>query len=533
MRQRDPRERGAALLLAFLAIMVLVVVVGQIAVTSATEQSIAYYSLRDLEYEYAARGGLEIAKAMLIKDLKDEQAQSESAETSGGEEGGGLGSIAAGQEQNESPTDSKQDDWADPEKSGEEFGDGISMKIGIIDEDSKFNLLTLAARDAEFQDGAHDRFVRLLDTFREDSKHDLTNGEATDLADRFTDWLTGKRDGDFPVPSLSSSLKEDEKSGAVFGKDRFAKAEEEVILYPLGLDELVCVDGMSDRLLHGFIEDGRYVPGLEDVTTIFSNVLFDEEAMAEEEEDGSVFGRPSDSKSPIEQPDEDEEAADAEAKAGADDSDLTGTAPDQATETAQGRLNINTTPMRVLRCLADSHDIPYSVLEKIDEFRREMFTEEYQQKHMGKEDAGEFTDAASAFGKGGEKEGESDSPWADEEEDCIFKNPGEVFDRVEEHYGMDFGLTDEIKQEFIDHLAVKSNVFTVILELRSTKNQNGSMFETSEHQAPPDRLYRAVVWRRKASDGKFQCITLVPLHPWAGAVPPDTEEYREEYPFGF
>ena len=34
--------------------------------------------------------------------------------------------------------------------------------------------------------------------------------------------------------------------------------------------------------------------------------------------------------------------------------------------------------MRVLRCLADSHDIPYSVLEKIDEFRREMFTAEYQ-----------------------------------------------------------------------------------------------------------------------------------------------------------
>jgi hypothetical protein len=187
--------------------------------------------------------------------------------------------------------------------------------------------------------------------------------------------------------------------------------------------------------------------------------------------------------------------------------------------------------MRTLRCLADTQEVPYSVLEKIDEFRREMFTEEYREKHEGDEDEEEFTDPDSAFGGRGGENGES--AWADEEEDYIFKNPEEVFDRVEKHYGMDFGLSDEIKKSFTDWLSVKSNVFTVILELRSQKGQDGLAFETGEQQAPPDRLYRAVVWRRMGSDGKLQCITLVPLHAWSGVVPPDTEQYREDYPFGF
>jgi len=63
------RERGVALVLAFLCLMILVVVMGQITVRSSVERAIALEELDGLRCDYAARAAMEHAQAILLRDL--------------------------------------------------------------------------------------------------------------------------------------------------------------------------------------------------------------------------------------------------------------------------------------------------------------------------------------------------------------------------------------------------------------------------------------------------------------------------------
>lgn len=559
------RERGAALLLAFLVTMILVVVVVQLAVSSIVDRSIAINSLREAEFEMSARAGCEMAKALLVKDLKDEEAQSPEGE-GGGEAGGagdttsmtGMGGVdpsaAGGETANsaQNPTDSISDEWADPTASQEQFGDGIEVRLRIQDEDRKFNLLSLIADDQEFREESREILIRLLDAFREDTKNDLSKGEAGDVADGIAEWFRGQRDNEFPLPRQASDKKDD--SGRIWSEDIFKDdGSTAKTVYPLSLDELLEVKGMSENLLHGYMDLDRYVPGLEDVATVWTNLAFDEEAVdTGEEEEGF--------KNPFDQ-DADGAGAGGSAaggkasggndKGGGGDAKAGGETPQGAgggegeeagaegedplpAETDQGRININTAPLPVLRALVSSDDLPFSVLEKIDEFRRKALDED--------EKLGLSTSALTGGGqqnkkKGGgssdqEGEGEEESPEdADgEDEDFTYHTAEEVIQRTEDYFNQKFELDDKVVTAFSNRIGVKSNVFTIMLELRSNKNV---VRTDSREVPPPERLYRAIVWRRKGSDGKFQCVNLVPLHPWTGVLPPVTEETYEERPFGF
>ncbi len=526
------RERGAAMLLTFLAIVILVVVVGQLSVSSSVDRSIAVNALNEIQYDYAAAAALHVAQAMLIKDSKDEDAQSgEDPEGEGGDGSpagdGGTPSSPTGSDpfgsegggEGEAPADSLNDEWADDQKTQEEFGD-VRVRIRIIDEDRKLNLLCLVAEDEEFREQGREQLIRLLDVFREDSRHDLSPGDAADLVDGFEKWLRAERDDDFPLPAQSTDVTEESK--LAWSESKFKNEPDVVIAYPLGLDELVMVEGMTEFLLRGFNEDGRYVPGLEDVVTIFSNVRIDADALgegeAEEEDDGSSPAPIPTSNDEEDDEDEDEEEQDVPV----DEEDET-----RATETNQGRVNINTAPLAVLRALIEPEDLPFSVIEKVDEFRREIFSEDYQ-AGLGKNDNGLQYDNED------EEKDEEKTGLQQEDEDFIFRDPQEVIDRVEQYYRAEFNVQDEVKADLARSIAVKSNVFTVIVEVRNSKsNQVYSVLDESTSKTPPDRLYRSVVWRRKAEDGKYQCITLIPMHTWRGVVPPDDEEYRKSYPFGF
>ncbi|MFG0320553.1 MAG: hypothetical protein ACF8XB_24995 [Planctomycetota bacterium JB042] len=532
MNAPSRRERGAAMLLAFLALLILVVVVGQLSVSANVDRSIALTSLQDVKYDYAARGAWHEACAMLIKDLKDEETEADEEGT--GTEGEGTsqfegsfgGGSDLGEAQEGSATDSLADEWLDPEGAGGGgggFGGGgggdLDVRIRIVDEDRKMNLLCLAAKDDGFREEWKERFVRLLDTFREDSDFDLTNGEADDLVDRFEAWLQGDRDHDFPTYAQSTTEEADSK--LAFGEARFVETEEDEVFFPLGLDELVAVDDMSEFLLHGFIEDGRYVPGLMDVITVYSNVRIDPDALdeladAEEEDDlgDSPFDEGGD--------DEQEELEEAQENAAEDAED-----EDRATETNQGRVNVNTAPMVVLRALLEQDKMPYTVLEKIDEFRREVL-EDHLDHQKG------FGDSSpDDFGVDADQAEDLEDQQEEKEEDFVFDNPDGVVERVEDWLHQTFSVGQNDQKEFGDLLSVKSHVFTIFVEIRKQESGLGQSIVAGESYRPPDRVYRGVVWRRKHSDGKFQVITLVPLHPYSGAVPPDTEQYQKDYPFGF
>lgn len=525
------RERGAAMLLAFLAILILVVVIGQISVSSTVDRSIARTLVSETEYDYAARGAWHEACALLIKDLKDEATDADEEGTgtedlgpSSQFEGGVGGTDDLSEAEEGAATDSLSDEWADAEGGGGGgggFGGGggsVEVKIRIVDEDRKLNLLCLAAKDDGFREEWKERFVRLLDTFREDSSHDLSAGEADDLVDRFESWLQGDRDHDFPTYVQSTTKEADSK--LAFGESKFTEDEEEEVFYPLGLDELVAVDGMSEFLLHGFLEDGQYVPGLGDVVTVYSNVRIDPDALDEEEdEEEDTLGD-----SPFDEQDdeESEELDEAQENASEDTED-----EDRATETNQGRVNVNTAPMVVLRSLLKQDKMPYTVLEKIDEFRRQVL-EEHLDHQFGFGDS-----SGDDFGSDADDAEDDQEKQEEKEEDFVFDNPDGVIERVEDWLHQTFSVGESDQKEFGDLLSVKSHVFTIFVELRKQQKGMGKSILEGETYRPPDRVYRSVVWRRKHSDGKFQVVTLVPLHPYAGAVPPDTEQYRRDHPFGF
>lgn len=521
-----PRERGAALILAFLALMVLVVVVGQLTVSSAIEKSIANNTVKDIQYEGAAVGAFEIAKSLLMRDLKDEQSASEGEDAAGGDSGfsgGGFGSGGqtgggGGAQGEESPADTLLDLWADEGETTQQFGEGVEVRIRMIDEDRKLNLLTLVAEDEDFREAFKDRLIRLLDTFREDSRHDLTYGDAQDIAKNIEEWLTGERPKD--VPRYAASTDEKDDSGKVFSDDVWTKGEGEEIevVFPLTMEELLHVDEMSEFILKGFMEDGRYVPGLEDVCTIYSNLVFDEARFDEDDEEGEDV---EDFQSPFDDDEEDAGSADEEQEADEDGKLV-------ATETNHGRVNVNTAPLAVLRALLPNERLSTSVVDRIDEFRKNAWDEDVVSR--AKAFQGHFADE----GDGEEqREDEADDTFGSDQKDFTFSSPDEVIDKVQDYFKARFDVEEDANAEFSGLLAVKSHVFTVLLEMRRTDGQSSSSIDRATEWVPPDRIYRAVVWRRASEDGKGECITVVPLHLWTGVVPPDTEDYREEFPFGF
>ncbi|MFH0943561.1 MAG: hypothetical protein V2A76_00015, partial [Planctomycetota bacterium] len=262
------RERGVALILAFLVIMILVVIVGQISVTSAVERQVAGCELDEMRIEYAARGAVEVAKALLVRDareglrgttaarpllqtvspevtpfaaVRDFKDTPEAEVTS--ETGAAPRHVGPHMPPGERQVDSFLDAWADPEACHRTFAGNLDVTIRIVDEDSKINLLWLIAEDARLQDLWKDRVKHLLDIFREDTPHDLSLGEAEQIANGIEDWLGGRRSGVFPTPSLSTMTRQQKM--AVFGKDRFAGDDPDgPVRFPLGLDELLAVPGL-------------------------------------------------------------------------------------------------------------------------------------------------------------------------------------------------------------------------------------------------------------------------------------------------
>ncbi|MBL8769058.1 MAG: general secretion pathway protein GspK, partial [Planctomycetes bacterium] len=461
----------------------------------------------------------------------------------GGGAGGGdpfgdvTGEGGGGEDSRSAPADSvgPEEDWANFDKLT--YAGEIEVSVRLIDEDRKFNVLQLATEDEDARKAAKERFIRLLDTFREDSKHDLSVSEATEIAEGMEAWLKGDRPDDFPKPK--QPVKVDEEGKEIEEEEGTPKT-----YFPLGLEEFIGIPVLTDFMLHGYLDDDgrRYVPGIEDVATVFSSQTYDDSAVPKSEED-EEFKNPFDASSKDDPKNEGDGSGDANADGGDDGGDDagdgegdgegedggsgTGGEGDTAA-TNEGRINVNTAPLVVLRSLLPNDEMPWSVLEKIDEFRRKAFEEQ----------TGSAQDLFDKNKKKGDKDDEAggtgDDEDEEEEEDFVFHSAEEVIDKVEKHFETNFDLTDETKTKFTTLLATKSHVFSVVIGLRDTKDvQNqSSLFRKTEGQVY-NRLYRAVLWRRQDADGKFKAITLSPLTRYTGVLPPDSEEYKEEYPFGF
>lgn len=555
-------QRGAILLLMFLVIVVLTVVIVQMRLASTTDGALAQNAMREFRFEFAAKGAFENARALLVTDLRDEELDaqansaggedSENGEPTGGNPNFGGSSGGPGGEEQTPPNDAMTDNWADPGQANQQLGD-IDVRTRIVDEDRKFNLLSIVARDEDFRELSRERAIRLLDTFREGTRYDLSYGDSSEIVDGLAEWFQGERPSGFPTPPPRIV---EEEPGARFddSEQRFADDAEEPIHYPLSFDELLMIDKLDESILYGVYDDGKFVPGLCDVATIFSNLVFESAAFAAargpiEEDDASNVAQPgSGAGSNSSQSGQNSfqnpfgtggESGEGGESTKGNEEEPQGPPTDAAgqliaTETQQGRININTAPLAVLRVLVSDEDIPYSVLEKIDEFRRTALDEELleQARRRGYGSDGE--------GKSDEKEDEDSGFGNDEEEDAealkddfTFHKADEVFEKVQDFFDTNFELPEEARLSFQSAIDVKSHVFTIYIELRDRKagSGGGDPFDMGSVR-PPDAIYRAIVWRRKEGEG-FQTVPILPLHPWHGTLPPETEDYRKEFPFGF
>jgi type II secretory pathway component PulK len=481
-----PGEAGIVIILTMLVLFVLLIVVYQVFMTAEVELEQARQHVISARYRSLAEACSLAAQSALIIDLEDAAAADEGDEGGGDQAADPFGGAASGDDSGEdsgqgttaevvAETDSALDEWADPAAIAPPLGEGLSLFIEIIDEDSKINLLGLWTEDEERREEWREVFERLLDKAFEGTSLDLSTADALDLMDDLDDWVVGDRDlfGRREPPELKLTDAQDAEADAI-DTDII---ENEEVHFPLSLSELLMVDGLLPAHLDGFVEDGEYYPGLREMITLWSHVELKAEVV--DEEDDEFFG------SPLGAPQADESSSDP--------------ALARAVTSANGQINCNTALFVVLRALAPE-DIPTSFLEKVIEFRDMIETVQDEI------DSGVRVEWS-------EDDVDGEAPDLDEDDPAyyVFQEPEELFDKVAEQWDLSIFTDEEERQKFIGRLGVASEVFTIkILILDKEANRHAN--------------YRTVVWR-VGDEEQPRCVVLRPLEEYS-----DTRRLDEDYP---
>lgn len=468
-RPGSHRERGASLLLAFLCLLVLVVVVGELSVSSTVELQIARQEAVSVRLEYAARGGLEIAKSLLLRDLRHERRPPTkapvraldvpiAADASAGVSSDDLPPPPPTNAWTDpaSYVDSLHDVWARP--TTVRFAQDVEVRIRITDEDRKLPLLGLVSKNPHYRELWRSRIVRVLDLLREKTDRDLTEPDAETLADALEAWIRGDRRRDLPTP-LQSTMRH-HVTLKVWSDSAFSGAVGTDVVFPFSIDDLTQVHEISEDLLNGYYDRGRYVLGLRDVLTAHSTLVFDPHDLDAPEPYVWPFMKKQ--KGYLERAQNREQLRRERVEC-------------DSRHTNHGRVNINTAPVAVIHAL-----LPAT--------------------------AGSSQLAAAVF----DATKPSDQP---ELHRHSATSPSDAMNRVEADVTGPGTFADAERREWSRVAAVRSHVFTLRIEVRIA----GS---TSEHRPPDPRAYESTVWRRFDAAHADRIVTIVPLHLVTYPFPP-------------
>jgi len=333
---RRSNQSGIALILVLLIIVILYVVTTQVVYTSRVEEfsarNVALLARMDLAMDRA----LETALQALIDDAAAAGGGGEAAGGAGAPGAGGMPGLPTGGGApgaqgggEESVFDSRNDPWVKPECFTDEE---ITVHVHVVDENRKFNLLSLLSPDQEFARLSQERLVRLLDTLREDSDFDLNRGDAELIVNSIKDYMEGRtRPEEFGRPEQLS-----DKEGST-------------VKIPRSLDELLVLREIDATLLYDQIRGERFYPGLASVLTVWTSQHF---PTLEEPEGtrGRVVAVPGATGAPAPQ----------------------GGAEQSASPLGVGiAINVNTAPRAVLRSLLSEYELPNQVLAALLAFRNE------------------------------------------------------------------------------------------------------------------------------------------------------------------
>lgn len=199
---RGPR-RGAALILSLLLLFVLVAITLQIGVTTGTDARVARNDLTMTSMDLA----IESAMLQVQETLKTdgESSTGTGTETQQPEAGAqqGVPNPAAGggaaAEGESGASDSRKDEWATPQRT--EINE-ISLRILVVDEDSKYNVLNLANPDEKESEAAQGRIARILDLCREGTEADIDTAVAEQMARAMREFIVERDQVQLPRPAL-------------------------------------------------------------------------------------------------------------------------------------------------------------------------------------------------------------------------------------------------------------------------------------------------------------------------------------------
>ncbi|MHC5036718.1 MAG: type II secretion system minor pseudopilin [Planctomycetota bacterium] len=192
------KNRGIALILSFLVLIVLTVVVMQLVYTSRVERSLARNFRDGLENLYAARSGFVLAKGVLLSDWD--------------------------------AFDSPEADWM-RERTGIEAGE-ITISFVILDEEGKFNLRLITDPDEKKKAWARGVLQRLITLARERTRNSKEPSPQK-IFETLVRWAERGETGRDFQPGGGGSGEE--------GRDRRF----------LSLKELLFIEDFTDELLYG------------------------------------------------------------------------------------------------------------------------------------------------------------------------------------------------------------------------------------------------------------------------------------------
>lgn len=452
-----PGEEGFVLLFVLLVIVVMIVVTAELSYSSRVDREIAQNTILELQMEELAHAAVRRGEVALLTDLDDDAKSSQDAAdggtsggasaggaaggATGGATGGGAAGTMTGNDANGSGThvDSLDEMWASGQISlalGSEGG--FQTRIVISDEDSKLNLLLLLAEDDDYRKLWRDRFERALDYLRDGKPGDLGSSEANEYLDRFTKWMEGDRGND----ELSNA--------APLSSGQWKSAGDKTTFAPFNLREFVMTGQISDSLYYGFPygegDERVWIPGLEQALTVWSNLEYVDPKTQDPNQDTQ-------------------------------DSNTT-TAPKERNEAPgvnNGRINVNTAPLFVLRSLFPDSDIPPSAWEDYDSFRQKTLDDKKKERESLAGDSNSTTTL----------DPKKQEPGADEP---IY--PLKTVDDLRRFKGFstEGGISPDVWAKLSMLLTIESNVFTITALVGTTD--------------VPHRYYaaRSVVWRRGSTD---------------------------------
>jgi hypothetical protein len=253
-RTNDPDQRGAALLLSFLVLIVILMICYQVNRTVSGNQIEATRNSTLTSMEL----GIDSLLLQIHEDLKAD-AEGGGAEADEGIDpadslGAGMDGAEGGEESSE-PVDSKMDDWATPDTV---HINDQALRVLIVDEDSKFNILGILNQNEDEAEEALDILRRVLDNCREETAHDIDSSQAAEMAQAIQMHLKERRNSLLPMEERLSDPEDEQSDSARM---------------PSTLREFLVLEPFEEHHFRDFFDvDGNRVHSIEWFLTCYTTV---------------------------------------------------------------------------------------------------------------------------------------------------------------------------------------------------------------------------------------------------------------------